>query len=352
VDDAIDTYLALTKDAFNTSTISNESVDSAAAFNHHVLEGCIKMATMKAATSVPDISDMNAKFEDPSLHICNTFVPKSGCRTFVVATADKGEPRLLRSYGTPSEDPFEGYIWEAALATTVTAPFFTTIKTKWAEYGDVDINLNNPTRQAITEAQNLWPDCEIGCFISLGTGKENPYQLLRREKIPTNGIVYTQNSEGFRKKFRFEVAKYCARSITSCVKVHNETLANIARDRLQDTYLRFDTPGFEEIGLEEWAVTPDVFSLVSAYMNTPSTRKSINTASRLVKSLSDDFTSYNRDVGANRVFSGGILYIRAPANAGHERDSAVGISDKEHSPPKSECPDTGIDFRNARDLCS
>lgn len=202
--------------------------------------------------------------EDPTID-----TKEGGCRTFVVAIRTRGGNQAvrLRTYGTYAHDAFEARIWEAARATSAAPTFFSPIEIASVLYGDGGTGWNNPSREALNEAHIIWPNRPIGCFISLGTGEEDPIQLIQGAQLPKQswmrGIVSTIAS---RQAFRLGVAKYCAACLTSCKTVHDDILVNLDRYHIRGRYFRFNTPGMGRIGLEEWEQIPDMISLTATYM--------------------------------------------------------------------------------------
>ena len=100
------------------------------------------------------------------------------CPTFVVATSLRaGGAVRMRSFGTRYNDPFSASIWEVARATSAAPTYFLPITIDDVEYGDGGTGWNNPTKEAIAEARNKWPNCPIGILVSIGTGLEEALQL-------------------------------------------------------------------------------------------------------------------------------------------------------------------------------
>ncbi|KAF3015299.1 hypothetical protein E8E14_008148 [Neopestalotiopsis sp. 37M] len=67
---------------------------------------------------------------------------------------------------------YECSIWEAARATSAAPLFFEpiTLRRSGATFVDGAVRANNPVEEAVNEARSLWPDREVGCLLSLGTG--------------------------------------------------------------------------------------------------------------------------------------------------------------------------------------
>ena len=72
----------------------------------------------------------------------------------------------MRSFGTRYADPFTACIWQVTRATSAAPTFFTPIEIDHVLYGDGGTRWNNPTREAIAEARNIWPN-RVGILRSL-----------------------------------------------------------------------------------------------------------------------------------------------------------------------------------------
>lgn len=79
--------------------------------------------------------------------------------------------QLLRSYINPFVDT-HCELWEAARATSAAPLFFEPIT--FQKSGDVFVDgvlqLNNPVRELVNEADRIWPGVPISCLVSIGTG--------------------------------------------------------------------------------------------------------------------------------------------------------------------------------------
>lgn len=77
---------------------------------------------------------------------------------------------LFRSYPSPGE-VCKCKIWEAARATSAAPLYFKGIKLEGGVgFCDGGMLCNNPVRLVVREAYNLWPNEEIACLVSIGTG--------------------------------------------------------------------------------------------------------------------------------------------------------------------------------------
>ncbi|KAK4101658.1 hypothetical protein N658DRAFT_50632 [Parathielavia hyrcaniae] len=101
------------------------------------------------------------------------------CRTFVLAgykaVVNSGRPHLFKSYDRHDRTT----IWEASRATTAATGFFEAmpIGNTPVRYIDAGLGINNFGRAAFEEAKRLWPNRDIGVFLSLGTGRETVASL-------------------------------------------------------------------------------------------------------------------------------------------------------------------------------
>ena len=179
----------------------------------------------------------------------------------------------MRTYGTRTDDPFGAKIWEVARATSAAPTFFLPIKIRGVTYGDGGTGWNNPTYEAINEAHDLWPDRPIGCLVSLGTGVENPAQLMADSRPASTGVIGSIFSRvAPTLDFKRAVAEYCVTCLTSCEKIHQEVSTNLDRNRLVGRYFRLNVPGIGSIGLQEWKKLEDIRTLAEDYMRTGEVR--------------------------------------------------------------------------------
>ena len=72
---------------------------------------------------------------------------------------------------------FPNLICEAARATSAARTFVEPIVIDGEIFGDDGVGWNKPTEEAIAEAHQVWPNRQIGCLVSLGTGLEDVIQL-------------------------------------------------------------------------------------------------------------------------------------------------------------------------------
>ncbi|RWS06369.1 calcium-independent phospholipase A2-gamma-like protein [Dinothrombium tinctorium] len=94
-------------------------------------------------------------------------------------------PFVFRNYHPPDrwyrdyEGSCEYKIWEAIRASSAAPGYFEEFALGQYVHQDGGILMNNPTAVAIHEAQLLWPNEQIQCCISIGTGKYSPLTPLK-----------------------------------------------------------------------------------------------------------------------------------------------------------------------------
>src|SRR5436190_2054898 len=236
VDDAIIKYKTLSEKVFTSN-----SNDPKATFDHRVLEQEIKNVV---ATAVPGGQSPLTQLKDSPTDLCHTFV--------VATSLHAGGLVRMRSFGTRDADAFSPCIWHVGRATSAAPTFFTPIEIDDVLYGDSGTGWNNPTREAIAEARNIWPNCPIGITISIGTGLGEALQLNEKStqlsKLADVLLRNTSNSS-----FQLAVAEYAVQCLTSCEMVHREIAEHPESDILDRNYFRLNVPqGMDKIGLAEW----------------------------------------------------------------------------------------------------
>jgi predicted acylesterase/phospholipase RssA len=224
-----------------------------AKFDHNILEQQIK--------DVIESSRLNLESDSPLEDPCD-----DACKTFVVAQTlrDGGSAVRMRSYTSRRSYAFPSLIWEAARATSAAPTFFEPITIDGEIYSDGGIGWNNPSEEAIAEARQVWPNRQIGCLVSLGTGLESAMQFGDKEKTVErwllDKVLPTQSR-------LIDVAKYCVNCLTSSEKVHRRLCEDGEMYGIEGVYFRFNVPqGMSKVGLEEWDKTGDMTTLTKNYM--------------------------------------------------------------------------------------
>jgi hypothetical protein len=255
VDDAILKYKTLSRKVF-----SSKSNDPKAAFDCKVLEDQIKLVI---ASAVKGGQSPSTQLKDSRADLC---------RTFVVATSlDAGGAVRMRSFGTRDADAFPACIWQVARATTAAPTYFQPIEIDDVLYGDGGTGWNNPVKEAIAEARNVWPDRPIGIVVSIGTGLEEALQLKdTSQELPR---VLLRNTSP-KHSFKLAVAEYAVKCLTSCELVHREVAEHCDRDILEGNYFRLNVvQGMSAIGLDEWDKLQIMIALTDRYMDNGDKRK-------------------------------------------------------------------------------
>lgn len=227
-------------------------------FDHKILEEQIKTIVITSGTETsPD-----AELKDP--------LPVSElCHTFVVSTSLRSTsgPLRMRTYDILIADAFAARIWEAARATSAAPTFFAPIYIDDVSYGDGGTGWNNPTKEAIIEVQNIWPNRPIGCVVSIGTGLEEALQLNEESQQLPGFVEAVLRKTSPILAFKVAVAEYCIQCLTSCELTHREVADNPERMILDGNYFRLNVPqGMSKIGLDEWDKLGDMIALTNSYM--------------------------------------------------------------------------------------
>lgn len=268
MDDAIIKYKNLSENVF-----TSKSNDPKATFDHMVLEREIKdvVATAVIGGQSPSIQLMDSRTDL--------------CRTFVVATSrHAGGAVRLRSYGTRDADPFPASIWQAGRATSAAPTFFAPIEIDDVVYGDGGTGWNNPTKEAVAEAGNIWPNRAIGIVISIGTGLENALELKDEPTQLSNLPKFFLQNTSPKNVFKLAVAEYAVQCLTSCEMVHREISEHPDRYILDGNYFRLNVPqGMGTIGLAEWDKLKNIIALTNRYMEHGEIRESKRKMANLLR---------------------------------------------------------------------
>ena len=105
---------------------------------------------------------------------------------------------------------------------------------------------NNPVKLAIDESKDIWPNREIGCILSIGTGKPDITSV--------SGNLAS-------------IAEACVKLITNCEVVDDEVHKEFARRRAPDPYFRFSVDrGLGNILLNESEKEQEMAAITEAYL--------------------------------------------------------------------------------------
>ncbi|KAJ7033023.1 FabD/lysophospholipase-like protein [Mycena alexandri] len=177
------------------------------------------------------------------------------CRTFVCArnaqNMNANIPVLFRTYD--SHETHTGCkIWEAARATSAAPTFFKRIKIgRGQHFIDRGLGSNNPSKVVLDEAKRVFPNRQIGCIVSIGTGQ--------------GGIISIDRPGFFQRLIPTDVIEALQGIATDCEAKHEEMLALF--DNSPNTYFRLNVEqGMQNIKLSEWEKLSNVEAHTAQYM--------------------------------------------------------------------------------------
>lgn len=165
-------------------------------------------------------------------------------------------PRLFRTYKVPKNPSADCKIWEAARATTAAPTFFKGIEISGGggikeRFIDAGVKCNNPAKQVVEEARNLFGDKRRLVVISIGSGHP--------------GVIGLPKPDAFQRILPVQLMKALANIATDCEEVATELEKQY--DKLPDTYLRFNvTHGAGQVSLEEWKKISEVITHTRSYL--------------------------------------------------------------------------------------
>ena len=177
------------------------------------------------------------------------------------------QPVLLRSYRSRGGNVVSCTIAEAGRATSAAPSFFDPIKIGVFEQEFVDgaTGCNNPIRELLYEARDIWSDANtrIQCIVSIGTGQPK----LR----------------GFGENI-IDIAKALVKIATETELTAESFLREHHHLDLSGRYFRFNvTRGMEDIGLEEYTERPRIASATMAYLSGNVVSKNVQECVKLLK---------------------------------------------------------------------
>ncbi|KAF8532066.1 acyl transferase/acyl hydrolase/lysophospholipase, partial [Trichophaea hybrida] len=177
------------------------------------------------------------------------------CPIFVVSIDKEKVTRpdgatLFRSYEAPN-DPFGSVsIVEAARATSAAPTYFKPIQIKTStenkSFVDGGLGHNNPVLHLIKEAKMAYPQADIGCLISIGTGVQQGVKLAAEGAARTNifGLPIIGRM----------AAKIDAAIVVAALATSSENIHCVAESMFQGTgiYYRFNVCEETNIKLFEY----------------------------------------------------------------------------------------------------
>ncbi|KAJ7367478.1 hypothetical protein DFH08DRAFT_927989 [Mycena albidolilacea] len=261
VEDAVNAYGQLAKEVFSDV----KPLGSDGRFKASKLEKAIKqIVRTRSASQNPE-----EKLEDTRNNACKMFV----CTTTAV---NMSLPVLLRTYNTPDHPAMDCTIWQAGRATSAVPTFFKQVKIgrpgMEEAYLDGGMGHNNPTAALLLEAKVLFPDKQIACIISLGTGQ--PHTI----NIPKPSLL--------NRFIPLDVVKAIQKIAMDCEKEHQSLAHHF--DGVTKLYFRFNVEqGMQDIQLNQWEKLGDVMANTRQYIQ----------SQPVVKQLADAVTSLSEKIG-------------------------------------------------------
>ncbi|KAB8217841.1 acyl transferase/acyl hydrolase/lysophospholipase [Aspergillus novoparasiticus] len=195
----------------------------------------------------------------------------TACRTVVLAktTTDVGaRPTLFKSYAT---DPrwMSCKIWEIARATSAATTFFPSIKIgrDKIEFLDTALGNNNPCDTLFDEISREFPENNIYCMVSVGTGLQKAIEL---------------------KNNRLSILRSLAKLATNSNAVHS-AMAQRHGSNKPRVYWRFDEDaGLHDVELDNWDAMSKVAGHTSNYINKPEVQNEMNELASCIKVASGE----------------------------------------------------------------
>lgn len=169
--------------------------------------------------------------------------------------ANMSHPVLFRTYDTRDHPAMDCTIWQAGRATSAAPTFFKQIKIgpPGIEQAFVDggMGQNNPIAALLLEAEVMFPDHQIACIISLGTGQ--PHTI----SIPKSSLL--------KRLLPLDVVNAIKGIATDCEKEHQRFARHF--DQVPQVYFRFNVEqGMQDIQLSQWERLSDVVAHTEQYL--------------------------------------------------------------------------------------
>ncbi|CAE6401874.1 unnamed protein product [Rhizoctonia solani] len=192
------------------------------------------------------------------------------CKTIVFAMAkhnlNASLPVMFRSYAVATNPGPRCAIWQAGHATMAHPELFKSIdivdSSVSQSFVGGELGCNNPVPHVLSEASRLFPEGQVKCVISIGTGHARTIQVPRPSRWDrTRDFVVMRNMA------------------TDSERVSEEMAA-----RFQDTnqvYFRFNVDqGMQDIQSGSWERLGEAMQHAKAYLQAQSTNQKLNQAAR------------------------------------------------------------------------
>ncbi|KAJ7860820.1 acyl transferase/acyl hydrolase/lysophospholipase [Mycena olivaceomarginata] len=214
-----------------------------------------KFKASKLEKAIKQIAETYSESQNPEERLED--IRDNACKMFVCAmnAANMSLPVLFRTYNTPDYSAMNCTIWQAGRATSAAPAFFKQIKIGLSgieeAFVDGGLGHNNPTMSLLSEAKHLFPDHQLACIISLGTGQ--PHTISIPKPSPLNPFL------------PFDVLKAIREIATDCEKEHQAFAHHF--NGIANFYFRFNVEqGMQNIQLNQWERLGDVAANTRQYI--------------------------------------------------------------------------------------
>jgi len=158
-------------------------------WSHAYYDTAVWEKILKEIYSETDLIETSQKKDCPRILAISTIMNKPSIEAF-----------LFRNYELPVStrtlSQYEGSskykIWEAVRASAAAPGFFEELTLDNYVHQDGGILINNPTAIAIHEAKMLWPNEQIQCVLSLGSGRHIPPKSIKSDDSPVLSSLKTK----------------------------------------------------------------------------------------------------------------------------------------------------------------
>ena len=192
-------------------------------------------------------------------------------------------PTLFKTYDI-SESLKDCTVWEVARATSAATTFFKSIKCgrDEIEFIDAGFGYNNPCDVLLEEAREIFPNSELGCILSIGTG--------------LGAVVKIGDS-------RLSILEALKKMASSSNKVADRLNTRFRNNAI---YFRFNVQkGLEDITLSDWKQRSTISAHTSNYLEDESERIKLCAAmlGRATRGAPDDSAVVSHSGGSEPVMA-------------------------------------------------
>ena len=250
VDEAITAYARLSEDVFSSKSVWSNMKTNASRLENAIaklVNSSLNIHEGQAQT-MSMLDDNGPKWRvvqigfASSIDIFYSFVSASSAKNLSSST-------LFRTYESHRHASYNCTIVEALRATTAEDPFFPSI-----DIGDVNLKetfihgglrLNSPVKAVLQEAELIFPDQNISCLLSIGSGAQ--------------GII------GFNNISTPALAKVLRQDINNGERISEEVAKELSNRKVFYCRLNVDH-GLEGIGFEDFERLGDVRTHTQKYL--------------------------------------------------------------------------------------